>query len=34
LLDSVPEGAFTGFVVQEFYPTKKERGAWLGYMVL
>ena len=31
LLDSALEGAFAGFGNQEFYPTKEEKGARLGY---
>ena len=31
LLDSALENAFAGFGGQEFYPTKEEKGARLGY---
>ena len=31
LLDSALENAFAGFGEQEFYPTKEEKGARLGY---
>lgn len=31
LLDSSLESAFSGFGDQEFYPTKEEKGARLGY---
>ena len=34
LLDSALEGAFTGFGDQEFYPTKEEKGARLGYTLI
>ena len=33
LLDSALEGAFAGFGDQEFYPTKEEKGARLGYII-
>ena len=31
LLDSALESAFSGFDNQEFYPSKEEKGARLGY---
>jgi death-on-curing protein len=31
LLDSALEGAFAGFGDEEFYPTKEEKGARLGF---
>lgn len=34
LLDSALEGAFAGFGDQEFYPTKEEKGARLGYTLI
>ena len=34
LLDSALEGAFAGFGDQEFYPTKEEKGAHLGYALI
>lgn len=34
LLDSALEGAFAGFGDQEFYPTKEEKGARLGYALI
>lgn len=34
LLDSALEGAFAGFGNQEFYPTKEEKGARLGYTLI
>ena len=34
LLDSAREGAFAGFGDQEFYPTKEEKGARLGYTLI
>ena len=34
LLDSALENAFAGFDGQEFYPTKEEKGAWLGYTLI
>lgn len=34
LLDSVLENAFAGFGGQEFYPTKEEMGARLGYTLI
>ena len=34
LLDSALEGAFAGFSDQEFYPTKEEKGARLGYALI
>ena len=34
LLDSALEGAFDGFGEQEFYPTKEEKGARLGYTLI
>ena len=34
LLDSALEGAFAGFGGQEFYPTKEEKGARLGYTLI
>ena len=34
LLDAALEGAFAGFGEQEFYPTKEEKGAWLGYSLI
>lgn len=34
LLDSALEGAFSGFGDQEFYPTKEEKGARLGYSLI
>ena len=34
LMDSALEGAFAGFGDLEFYPTKKEKGAKLGYSLI
>jgi death-on-curing protein len=34
LLDSALEGAFAGFGNQEYYPTKEEKGARLGYALI
>ena len=34
LLDSALDGAFAGFGDQEFYPTKEEKGARLGYTLI
>ena len=34
LLDSALESAFLGFGDQEFYPTKEEKGARLGYTLI
>ena len=34
LLESALEGAFAGFGGQEFYPTKAEKGARLGYTLI
>ncbi len=34
LLDSALESAFTGFGDQEFYPSKEEKGARLGYALI
>ena len=34
LLDSALENAFAGFDGQEFYPTKEEKGARLGYTII
>jgi len=34
LLESALENAFSGFGGQEFYPTKEEKGARLGYIPL
>ena len=34
LLDSALEGAFAGFGENEFYPTKEEKGARLGYTLI
>ena len=34
LLDSALEGAFAGFGSTEFYPTKEEKGARLGYTLI
>ena len=34
LLDSALESAFAGFGDQEFYPTKEEKGARLGYSLI
>ena len=34
LLDSALEGVFAGFGDQEFYPTKEEKGARLGYTLI
>ena len=34
LLDSALEGAFSGFGGEEFYPTKEEKGARLGYTLI
>ena len=34
LLDSAIEGAFAGFGDKEFYPTKEEKGARLGYTLI
>jgi len=33
-LDSALENAFSGFGGQEFYPTKEEKGARLGYTLI
>ena len=34
LLDSALESAFAGFGDKEFYPTKEEKGARLGYTLI
>ena len=34
LLDSALQGAFVGFGDTEFYPTKEEKGARLGYTLI
>lgn len=34
LLESALEGAFAGFGDKEFYPTKEEKGARLGYTLI
>ena len=34
LLDSALESAFAGFGEKEFYPTKEEKGARLGYTLI
>ena len=34
LLESALESAFSGFGGQEFYPTKEEKGARLGYTLI
>lgn len=34
LLDSALEGAFAGFGDTEFYPSKEEKGARLGYTLI
>ncbi len=34
LLDSALESAFAGFGDREFYPTKEEKGARLGYALI
>ena len=34
LLESALEAAFSGFGGQEFYPTKEEKGARLGYSLI
>ncbi len=34
LLESALETAFSGFGGQEFYPSKEEKGAWLGYNLI
>ena len=34
LLDSALENAFAGFENKEFYPTKEEKGARLGYTLI
>lgn len=34
LLDSALEAAFAGFSDKEFYPTKEEKGARLGYTLI
>ena len=34
LLDSALEGVFAGFGYREFYPTKEEKGARLGYTLI
>lgn len=34
LLESALESAFSGFGGQEFYPTKEEKGARLGYALI
>lgn len=34
LLDSALENAFSGFGDMEFYPTKEEKGARLGYSLI
>lgn len=34
LLESALESAFSGYVDKEFYPTKEEKGARLGYSLI
>lgn len=34
LLDSALEGAFATFGGQELYPSKEEKGAWLGFSLI
>ena len=34
LLESALEGAFSGFGGKEFYPSKEEKGARLGYCLI
>lgn len=34
MLDSVLESAYAGFEDKEFYPTKEEKGARLGYALI
>ena len=34
LLDSALESAFSGFGDQEFYPSREEKGARLGYALI
>ena len=34
LLDSALEAAFSGFGSQEFYPSKEEKGARIGYALI
>ena len=34
LLDSALEGAYAGFGGREFYPTREEKGARLGYALI
>ena len=34
LLDSALEGAFAGFDGKEFYPSKEEKGARIGYTLI
>ena len=34
LLDAALEGTFAGFGDEEFYPTKEEKGARLGYTLI
>lgn len=34
LLDSALEAAYAGFGAKEFYPTKEEKGARLGYALI
>ena len=34
LLDSALEGAFATFGGEELYPTKEEKGAWLGFALI
>ena len=34
LLESALENVFSGFAGQEFYPTKEEKGARLGYALI
>ena len=34
LLESALESAFSGYGVKEFYPTKEEKGARLGYSLI
>ena len=34
LLDSALESAFSGFADREFYPTKEEKGARIGYALI
>ncbi len=34
LLDSAPENAFAGFGDQEFYPSKEEKAARLGFELI